>query len=610
MMRKLITAIICLFFAMAACSVFAGDAGQESPFTIGIGARALGMGGGFTSLADDATALFYNPAGLPLLESQEISLMHMDLFEGTSYNFAGWVYPNVKLGGFGIAYMRIGTDDIIRRTNFIADGTFDYSHSQFLVTYGQRLQGGLSLGLSFKIVNQSIDDLSDYGFGFDLGMLARLGKYLQAGIVVRDMVPPELELDQNSEIAPISVAGGLTLRNVSLGKGASLVSSFEVEKIENRSTKVHTGAELTIQDNYALRAGYDRDNLSFGAGVKFRRLKIDYAYKILDYVDDSHRFSLAFLIGPSISKRLERTELEQEKQGTELLADERQRQFTFYREKADNFYARFRLDSALTYYQRALVFDEDNEKIIGTIAAIEGSLAVQLEQQQKIRQTRLELHKSIENYYTQAENFFDKKYYLPALDMLELIFDINPNYVEATGLKRTIEEAITKDIALEFKNARQAEIDKNTISALGSYNRILELDPGNAEAIAARENVAASMDIAQQLNRGIELYNAGSYKKAAATFSAVLISDPQNPVAVEYLQEIDSMEGKPAILQQLHKDKVIWESYLDGLRFMRNKEYDKAIEAWNKVLEVYPNDVNTLNNIEQARLRQQSEESR
>ena len=70
------------------------------------------------------------------------------------------------------------------------------------------------------------------------------------------------------------------------------------------------------------------------------------------------------------------------------------------------------------------------------------------------------------------------------------------------------------------------------------------------------------------------------------------------------------MEGKPAILQQLHKDKVIWESYLDGLRFMRNKEYDKAIEAWNKVLEVYPNDVNTLNNIEQARLRQQSEESR
>ncbi len=610
MMQRVITAILLSFVVIAASPVLAGDAGQESPFTVGIGARALGMGGGFTSLADDATALFYNPAGLPLLESQEVSLMHMDLFEGTTYNFAGWVYPDVKLGGFGIAYMRIGTDDIIRRTNFIADGTFDYSHSQFLVTYGQRLQGGLSLGLTFKVVNQSVDELSDYGFGFDLGMLARIGRYLQAGIMVRDMVPPELELDQNSEITPISVAGGLSLRNVSLGKGTRLISSFELEKIENRSTKVHTGAELTIQDNYALRAGYDRDNLSFGAGLKFRRLKVDYAYKSVDYVDGSHRFSLAFLIGPSISKRLEISELEQEKQGTELLADERQRQLDFYREKADNFYSRFRLDSALVYYQRALAFDEDNEEIIGTIAAIEGSLAVQVEQQQKIRQTRLELHKSIENYYTQAEIFFAKKYYLPALDMLELIFDINPNYVEGTDLKRTIEDAMTRDIALEFENGRQAEIDKRTISALESYNRILELDPGNAEALAARENVAASMDIAQQLNRGIELYSTGSYKRAAATFSAVLISDPQNPVAVEYLKKIDSMEKESAILEELHKDKVAWELYLDGLRFMRNNEYDKAIEAWNKVLEVYPNNVNTLNNIEQARLRQQSEESR
>ena len=42
---------------------------------------------------------------------------------------------------------------------------------------------------------------------------------------------------------------------------------------------------------------------------------------------------------------------------------------------------------------------------------------------------------------------------------------------------------------------------------------------------------------------------------------------------------------------------------------MRNKEYNKAINAWNKVLEKYPNNVNTLNNIEQAKLRLKSEES-
>ncbi len=594
---------------MPTLPVFGGDAGQESPFTVGLGARALGMGGGFTSLADDATAIFYNPAGLPLLDYQEVSLMHMDLFEGTTYNFAGWAYPDVKLGGVGVGYMRIGTDDIVRRRNFIADGMFDYSHSQLIIGYGQSLQGALSLGLNFKVVNQSIDDMSDYGFGFDLGMMARIDRHLTAGLMIRDMVPAELELDQTSEITTISIMGGLSYRNLNLGKSASLTTAFELEKIENRSTRIHAGSELVIKDSYALRAGYDRDNVSFGAGLKWSRLKIDYAYKILDYLDDSHRFSLSFLIGTSIAEQRARSELEQAEQGSVLLEDERQRQFDFYREKADAYYSRFRLDSALAYYQRALAFDEGNEEIIGTIAAIENSLSVQLEQQQKIRQTRLELQKSIENYYTQAEAFFSKKYYLAALDMLDLIFDINPNYIEASDLKLTIEDAITEDIAGQFEKAEQAERDANPVLALEAYHRILELDPQNAKASAAHRRLAASLDIAQQLNKGIDHYNAGEYEEAEEAFSTVILSDRENPVAIEYLKRIDSMEERPTTLEDLQRNKVVWQHYLDGLRHMRNKEYQKAIDSWNEVLEVFPNNVNTLNNIEQARLRLQSEES-
>ncbi|UCE25649.1 MAG: PorV/PorQ family protein [Candidatus Zixiibacteriota bacterium] len=600
-----------LIFAavILAVPVFGGDAGQESPFTVGLGARALGMGGGFTSLADDASAIFYNPAGLPLLDYQEVSLMHMDLFEGTTYNFAGWAYPDLKLGGVAIGYMRIGTDDIVRRRNFIADGMFDYSHSQLIIGYGQRLQGALSLGLNFKLVNQSIDDMSDYGFGFDLGMMAKVNRHLTAALMIRDMVPAELELDQTSEITTISVMGGLSYRGLDLGRSASLTTAFELEKIENRSTRIHAGGEVVIKKAYALRAGYDRDNLSFGAGLKLRRLKIDYAYKVLDYLQDSHRFSLSFLIGTSVSEQRAKSELEQAEQGSVLLEDERQRQFEFYREKADSYYSRFRLDSALAYYQRALAFDEGNEEIIGTIAAIENSLSVQLEQQQKIRQTRLELQKSIENYYTQAEAFFSKKYYVAALDMLDLIFDINPNYVEASDLKLTIEDAITEDIAEQFDKAEQAERDANPVLALEAYHRILELDPQNERASAAHQRLAASLDVAQQLNKGIDHYNAGEYEEAEAAFSAVILSDRENPVAIEYLKKIDSMEERPTTLEDLQRNKEVWQHYLDGLRYMRNKEYQKAIDSWNRVLEVFPNNVNTLNNIEQARLRLQSEES-
>lgn len=608
-MRNLVVYITAILALGMAAAVYAGDAGQESPFVIGLGARALGMGGGFTSLAADASAVYYNPAGLPVLESQEVSAMHIRLFEGTNYNYAGWVYPDLKLGGFGLGYMRIATDDIIRRSDYVETGTFDYAHSQFLISYGQRLQGGFSVGLTFKLVNQSIADYSDYAFGFDLGMLMKWSEYFRAGVIFRDMVPPELELDRNSEITPISVAGGLSAHLLPLRDNVHLSAAFELEKIENRSTKVHTGLELLINQSYALRAGYDRDNPSFGAGLKVRRLKVDYAYKILDYLEDSHRFSVSFLIGPSISSQRERSERLEEQKGTVLLEDQRRRQFDFYRDKADNFYSRFQLDSALVYYQRALAFDEHNEEIIGMIAAIDKSLAVQLEEQQKIRQTRLELQKSIENYYTQAQNFFAKRYYQAALDMLSLIFDINPNYLDAVELKRSIDNAITSEISVELEKGATAEREKNSVAALESYNRVLELDPRNERAKTAREKVAASLDIAQQLNRGIELFNAGDYARARANFSAVLVSDRENPVAIDYLREIDAVEEKTTTLEDLYKNREIWQHYLDGLRYMRNKEYQKAIDSWNKVLEVYPNNVNTLNNIEQARLRLQSEES-
>ncbi|UCD63395.1 MAG: PorV/PorQ family protein [Candidatus Zixiibacteriota bacterium] len=608
MMRAaLVTAAVIVLLAGSPAA--AGDAGQESPFTVGLGARALGMGGGFTSLADDASAIYYNPAGLALLESQEVSAMHMRLFEGTSYNFGGWVYPDIKLGGFGLGYMRIGTDDIVRRTDFVEGGTFDYAQSQFLIAYGQRLQGGFSLGLSFKLVNQSIDNLSDYAFGFDLGMMARMSRYFTAGLMFRDMVPPELELQRQSETTPISVAGGMSARLLPLSDEVSVTGVFELEKIENRSAKVHGGVELLFNGNYALRGGYDKDNLSFGAGLKLNRLKIDYAYKVMDYVDDSHRFSVSFLIGTPISAQRERSEQLAEQRGTVLLEDERRRQFEFFKEKADGFYSRFHLDSALVYYQRALAFDEDNEAIVGTIAAIERSLSVQLEEQQRIRQTRLELQKSIENYYAQAQNFFAKKYYPAALDMLELIFDINPNYIDAVELKRGIEKAIGLEIEAEFDKAVESERGKNSVAALESYHRILELDPDNQRATAAWERIAASLDVAQQLDRGISQYNAGDYENARITFGTVLLSDRENPVAIEYLRKIDAVEERTTTLEDLYRDREIWQLYLDGLRHMRNREYQKAIDAWNRVLEVYPNNVNTLNNIEQARLRLQSEDT-
>ncbi len=602
----LIMAAVVLSYNGAA---MAGDAGQESPFSVGVGARALAMGGGFTSLADDASAVFYNPAGLAAMQFQEVSFMHMALFEGTVCDYASWAYPVLSHGGFAAAYMRIGTNDIIRRSGFEDRGRFDYSTSQFLFSYGRRLREGLALGLSMKIVNQTLDVYSDYGVGLDFGMMTGVYKNLSAGVIIRDMIPASIKLDTTSELTPLSVVGGLSLKRIKLTDRTELMASFELERVENRSIKVHTGAEAVFDGAYALRAGYDRDNFSFGAGLAYRRLKIDYAYKFLEYVDDSHRFSLSFLIGPSVSEQERRKQQEKQQLGTALLADERRRQFAFYKEKADTFYDQFRLDSALMYYHQALVFEEDNKEIIGTIAAIENARRFQLEREQRLREVEMELRHDIENYYAQAQSFLAKRYYAAALDMLDLVFDIDREHAGARRLRLEIEDAITSEVALNFEMARTAERNGQYLTAIEAYVRILGLDPSNLQAQRAKRRAAQNLDLTQQLNQGIRLFKAGEYTQSRHLFRAVLAIDPSEPVALEYLKRIDQSLAQPPTLEDIQKDKVIWQLYLDGLRHMRNKEYEKAIEAWEKVLQVYPNNSSTLDNLEQARLRLKSQES-
>ncbi|MFQ6008135.1 MAG: PorV/PorQ family protein [Candidatus Zixiibacteriota bacterium] len=589
------------------CLCVAGDAGRESLFSVGAGARALAMGGGFTSLADDASAVFYNPAGLPTLEYHEISFMHMTLFEGTTYDFASWTYPVASLGGFGAAYMRIGTNDIIRSSGFVEQEPFDYSQSQFLVSYGRELKEGFSLGVSLKTINQNLGDYYDYGVGLDLGMMAHLNNRLTAGFIIRDMIPPTIELEEKSEAQPVTVVSGLSLRNTKLTERVGLVASLELEKIEERNMKVHTGAEVVFDKTYALRAGYDRDNLSFGAGFVYRRLKIDYAYKILDYIEDSHRFSISFLLGPAVSEQVRKKRFEESQRRTDLLEDERQRQLAFYKAKADKFYQLRQFDSALTYYQRALVFDEGNEEIIGSIAEIEKARRIQEEREQLHRQTELEIKKTCENYLAQAQSFYAKNYYTAALDMLDLIFDIDPIHPAAQKLKFEIEKAMSSDINLNLEIAVVAEREGQFLKALEAYERILGYDPTNQKAQEGKTRVAKKLDLMQQLNRGLELFKSGKYAQARYLFRAVLAIDPVQPVAAEYIKKIDQALAKPPTLEDIQKDKVFWQLYLDGLRYMRNKEYQKAIEAWEKVLQAYPNNSNTLDNIEQARLRLQSE---
>jgi tetratricopeptide (TPR) repeat protein len=604
-MRRPVLYTLLLLLLIAASAIGGEDAGRETPFSLGAGARSLAMGGGFSALADDASATYYNPAGLVRLQYQELTFMHATLFADTRYNFGAWAIPVSRRAGVGVAYMRIGTDGIVGREDFVVTDTMDYAHSQVVFSFGHELYAGLAAGVSFKVVNQSLGRLSDYAYGADVGLGVKFSEHFFAGVIARDLLAPKLELEAMAETTPWTLSGGLAVSGLALSDFIKLAASFDLEKPEDRSVKLHAGGEVLLHEAAALRLGYDRDNVAFGAGIKAGRFRIDYAYKLLDYVDNSHRFSLTLLLdAPS-----RREEVPVEPTVPVEVPDERRLRFEELKGTGDRFLRQMEFDSALVYFRRALAYDETDQEIIDAIASIEKARQVDEDRQAKLAEAEEGLRGFVDRYYEQAALFYGKKYYPAALDLLALVFETDPTHQRALALREEIDDAKAAEISRLIRQAETATEQGRIIEAIEAYNRILDLEPDNQPALQAKAEALAGLDLPQQLNLGIRLYTMGRYEASKGRFRSVLASNPYEPVALEYLKKIETAQAEVSTLEDLQRDRVIWNLYLEGIRHMRNQDYQQAIEAWEQVLEAYPNNANTLDNLEQARLRLQSEQS-
>jgi hypothetical protein len=105
--------MLLLFVSIPLCQAHAYDHKYAAEFlNIGVGARAMAMGGAFCAVADDATSSYWNPAGLRLLKSREIGVMHSAQFANeVKYDYLVFGSPSVT-ESFGASIIRMGIDDI------------------------------------------------------------------------------------------------------------------------------------------------------------------------------------------------------------------------------------------------------------------------------------------------------------------------------------------------------------------------------------------------------------------------------------------------------------------------------------------------------------------
>jgi hypothetical protein len=302
---------------------------------IGVGARALGMGSAFAGLADDGTAAYWNPAGLATLESREVTAMHAEQFGSiVKYDFLSFTMPLGSPGkakqGLAVSLIRLGVDEIpdTRGLDIIdvnGNGKFDYPEDRLIVdesrfvfqsdndlallfSYAREVGKGFSLGGNLKIIRQWLgDSLRSSGFGLDLGALYVGASGWSAGAKLTDATTTQIlwNTGTNEYIAPsLRVGGARTLsfknRRHTVTAALDVQVGFADEQLSSQANlgsvtfEFHPGLEYWLERRVAVRAGFEAQNFSAGAGFRYRKLGLDYAYLDHQDLDASHRISALF----------------------------------------------------------------------------------------------------------------------------------------------------------------------------------------------------------------------------------------------------------------------------------------------------------------------------
>lgn len=302
---------------------------------IGVGARAEAMGGAFVAIADDATALYWNPAGITQLNSLSLLVTKANWLVETDFSTLDLVVPLSSMGsaiGVHIGILDYGENPV--RTVFRPEGTGEtYSASDFVVGiyWAMSITDRVSVSLGAKYFQQSIWHVSGSTIAADLSILFKTPwKGLTLGGAVSNL-GPEFSLSGrdltgiqdvdgrkpiyfNNDNVPISIATesyplpllfrfGIAYK-LELGEKNSITFAGNLNHPSNNVETVDTGIEARIFDAFYLRGGYQSlfadysaNGLTLGAGINYKILDamaiiVDYSWSDWGVLNAVHRFSV------------------------------------------------------------------------------------------------------------------------------------------------------------------------------------------------------------------------------------------------------------------------------------------------------------------------------
>ena len=289
-MRKILqkAAIIGSLILIPSFASFASDPGTTAAnfLKIGVGARASAMGGAFTALADDGSALHWNPAGLSQIENTEVSAMYNMWFQEVKQGYLSLAFSFLGgVAGLGANYVDMGKIEG-RDEEGNPTGDFGASDMQVLLGYGRKLSPRLMLRISAGMLQETIAGDKDSAFLGNVGILLKMSDSFSFGLACQN-----IGSDLGEDPLPLTYRGGVALNLRSLSVAADAVKAIDDD------IYFCTGLEWWIGNILALRGGYRTgqdvgSGISAGVGLRISKINLDYAYVPYGDLGNTHRVSL------------------------------------------------------------------------------------------------------------------------------------------------------------------------------------------------------------------------------------------------------------------------------------------------------------------------------
>lgn len=300
---------------------------------IGVGARALAMGGAYTALSDDPSGIYWNVAGIAKAQKSGLLFNHSEWIADTRFDYVSGAFLLGRYGTVGVSITSLSMDEMEVTTVQDPEGTgqmFNAGDYAVSVAYALRLTDRFAIGFNPKIIHQYIWEMSATGLGIDVGVhyetpfkgvtlgfaMTNFGMDMRIdgdnNRVLYDLVPGSsgnnerlpARLETNSWPLPLNFRIGLLYRALETRNHKALIA-VDAQHPNNDYESVNVGMEYVYNKFFALRGGYRslfledaEESFTLGAGLMYpivgsMMLRIDYAYADFGLLEDVQKFSLS-----------------------------------------------------------------------------------------------------------------------------------------------------------------------------------------------------------------------------------------------------------------------------------------------------------------------------